>query len=848
MERNKDGFVYRGQYTKEISFPLGGIGTGSVGLSGNGRLIDFEIMDRPNKNSTNGFTHFAVKAENDSEVLCSKVLSGDLPTPYAGESNADRFSGFGFGPSRHTMAGFPHFENFVFTGGFPFAHIDFSDRDFPAGVRLSAFNPFIPTDDKNSSLPAAFFEIQFHNTTAQTLTYTAALSLANPSRGIHNILHTGNAACMLLENGVHNADMPEYGNVSVAAGKNAKIQQYWFRGSWFDNATMFWQDFSSFGSMKDRTYTDTLENFQDTATIYDTIRLNPGESGTLRFVLGWYYPNCYNYWNPEKELPIKIWKNYYASLFVSASECALYGWEHFDELKEKTQLFHNALFSSTLPDSVLDAVSANISILKSPTCLRLENGEFYGFEGCHYNEGCCEGSCTHVWNYAYALPFLFPSLERSMRELDFQYNMNEWGGMSFRLQLPLGSQRSDFRPCADGQFGGIIKVYRDWKINGDDDWLKKLWPSVKKNLEYAWSEHNPDLWDPDKTGVLTGRQHHTLDMELFGPNSWLTGFYLAALKAAAEIADYLGETTLAEEYTLMFQKGKKYVEENLFNGRYFYQKIGLTDKTLLNRYADAQNYWNVETGEIKYQIGEGSIIDQVLAQWHANLCGLGEIFDEKKVRQALRHIYTHHFKRGMRNYFNPCRLYCLNDESGTVICDWEDGKKPTIPIPYAEEAMHGFEYQAAVHMIQEGMVEEGCELIAAVRNRYDGARRNPWNEIEYGSNYARSMASYSSLIAFSGFEYDMSRQKFGFNPVQEGDFRCFWSLDSGWGVLENKEGLARIQVLYGSLNVKELHLPFLTPDAIDINSKFIEFTGEVILEKIQTVTAGNTLTVKGKLK
>ena len=183
-----------------------------------------------------------------------------------------------------------------------------------------------------------------------------------------------------------------------------------------------------------------------------------------------------------------------------------------------------------MPRPVLDAVSANISILKTSTCLRLEDGAFYGWEGCHANSGCCEGSCTHVWNYAYAMPFLFPNLERSLRELDYRYNQRADGGMSFRLQLPLGSPRSEFRPCADGQFGGVLKVYREWKISGDTKWLRRLWPAVRKSIDFAWAETNLDRWDPDQTGVLHGRQHHTLDMELFGPNAWLTGFYLAAPK------------------------------------------------------------------------------------------------------------------------------------------------------------------------------------------------------------------------------------------------------------------------------------------------------------------------------
>ena len=68
-EQTREHFTYRGEQLTEISFPLGGIGSGCIGLGGNGRLIDWEIFGRPNKGSVNGFSHFAVKAERDGKLL-----------------------------------------------------------------------------------------------------------------------------------------------------------------------------------------------------------------------------------------------------------------------------------------------------------------------------------------------------------------------------------------------------------------------------------------------------------------------------------------------------------------------------------------------------------------------------------------------------------------------------------------------------------------------------------------------------------------------------------------------------------------------------------------------------------
>lgn len=279
-----------------------------------------------------------------------------------------------------------------------------------------------------------------------------------------------------------------------------------------------------------------------------------------------------------------------------------------------------------MPDYVLDAVSSTMSVLKTPTCIRLPDGSFYGREGLHSTAGSCEGSCEHVWNYAYALPFLFPRLERSLRETSYRYNLDEFGGLHFRTMIPLGRPFSPFRPCVDRQLGAIMKVYREWKICGDDEWLRKLWPLVKKSVEYTWSKGNRDQWDRNRDGILEGRQHHTLAMELFGPSSWLNSSYLGAPKAASEMAQAMSDSEAAAEYLCIFEARKDWTDANLFNGEYYFHKIDLTDREMLRDYGDDADstYWNSEVQEIKYQIGEGSSIDQITGQWHAKLIGLGE--------------------------------------------------------------------------------------------------------------------------------------------------------------------------------------------------------------------------------
>ena len=124
------------------------------------------------------------------------------------------------------------------------------------------------------------------------------------------------------------------------------------------------------------------------------------------------------------------------------------------------------------------------------------------------------------------------------------------------------------------------------------------------------------------------------------------------------------------------------------------------------------------------------------------------------IRQALRSIYRYNFQKSLRNHANSQRPgYAIGDEPGLVLCTWPHGNRPTLPFIYADEVWTGIEYQVASHMILNGLVDEGLTIVRALRSRYDGRVRNPWNEYECGSYYARAMASYALLTSLSGFSY-----------------------------------------------------------------------------------------------
>jgi len=808
--------TYAGASLNQVAFPLGGIGTGCVSLSGRGALVDWEIFNRPNKcGAVMPYSFFAIWACARGGEPVTRVLQSPPQPPFTGQGRQG-YSGLGFGVGREDGSGLPHMRSAVFRGEFPLAEIQFSDPRLPVEVRLEAYSPFIPMNADDSGLPIAVLRYHVTNPGPESVDVSVAGSLFNAvgypgsgpfvgphlGRNSNHYQERGSVRGLFLTSDKYDPGAPQFGNMGISTTWGSLgtgdlfYQEASLRGAWFDAMHDYWDHFSATGTLPLRSYPPSDEGKSDVATLGLRATLAPGETVTLPFFVTWYFPNFVKYWDAhrmdgaaccEGERTPPGWRNYYASQWADALEVASYYAANEERLYGQTRLFHDTLFASKLPPFVLDAVSSQASILHSPTVLRLSDGTFYGFEGCHCDAGCCEGTCTHVWNYAQTLAFLFPALERSVREADYTYNLREDGSMGFRLQLPLGSAVWHFLPAADGQLGGLMKLYRDWRLSGDDEWLRKWWPKAKRALEYAWKE-----WDADRDGVIEGIQHNTYDVEFSGPNSFIGCFYLGALRAGEEIATHLGDEQSARTYRRIFESGRSRIESELWNGAWYVQKPDW-DRTP------------------KYQYGEGCLADQVLGQWLAELIGLGELLDCDHVRVALQSIFRHNWRPELWEHANPQRIYALNDEQGLLLCTWPNGGRPAIPFPYSDEVWPGIEYQVASHLIYQGFVEEGLTIVKGLRARHDGVRRNPWNEFECGSHYARSLASWGLLTALSGFQFDMPRKTLGFNPrLYPEECRYFWSVDGAWGLFEQQRMEngwdVRLSVTAGELCLEQLLL------------------------------------------
>lgn len=786
--------TFEGRALGEVAFPLGGIGTGTISLGGRGNLRDWEIFNRPGKGVHMPFTFFAMYFEQAGTKLV-RVLEGPIEPPFT--------TGFGF--KRVFVPGLPRMEKARFKGEYPYAEVELSDSQVPLEVRLEAFNPLVPLNPDDSGIPAFVLRFRVKNVGSAPAKVTIAGSVVNPigfdgvgaveglghdkfGQNVNEIKKTATLRGLAMSSRKVKPEEAAFGTMALTTPwPDVTYLTHWVRGDWWDDLQIFWDDFAADGRLKDLDEVSPSADKQtDVGTLGLVATVRPGEEVVLPFILSWNFPNFLNYFDVVPEQRGRLFKNYYATKFADAWAAAEHLQANLPRLEKESRAFHDAFFGTTLPPYVLDAVSSQAAIIRTTTGFRLEGGNYFGFEGCGDQGGCCPLNCAHVWNYAQSLAFLFPSLERTMRETDFLNNVKPDGAMMFRTSLPLGSGVLwDFKPAADGQMGRVISLYRDWQISGDTAWLKKLWPQAKKALDYAEKG-----WDADRDGLLEGEQHNTYDIEFFGPNSMLSGFYLGALKAGAAMAYVAGDVTGAKKYLAMYEKGRAAYDATLWNGEFYVQKYP-------------------QVMEKKYQYGEGCLSDMLLGQWLGMISGLGRYLPAERVQSSLKSIFKYNFLESFRNFSNVQRTYALNDEKGLLLCSWPKGGRPPLPFPYSDEVWTGIEYQVASHLIYEGLLEEGLSVVKAVRDRYDGARRNPWNEVECGHHYARAMSSWGVLLALSGFSYSGPEKRMGFDPrMNADDFRTVFTAGSGWGTYSQKtagKGMSvTLETRAGSLELREL--------------------------------------------
>ncbi|MBE3132042.1 MAG: hypothetical protein IMZ55_01095 [Acidobacteria bacterium] len=797
------GGDYRGDHLNQVAFPMGGMGAGMICLEGTGALSHVSLHHKPSV--FNEPLMFAAVSITGSAAV-ARVLEGPVPARkiFGKPGTGNGGSGAGYG--------LPRFSQASFQTRFPFGTVALSDPAVQLTVRLTGWSPFEPGDSDHASLPVAALEYEFTNTSANTLDAVFSFNARNFMPVARNAGAVKPASGGFTLWGAPAPESPwEEGSLSVTTSEpGAKTNLAWFRGGWFDALTMAWKDIAE-GACVDRPAI-TEGTPGPGASLFIPFRLAPRETRTIVVRVAWYVgrSNLRVGKDPvavsASSLADDTYRPWYSGRFASVDEVNDYWRSHYAALRAASRRFADCFYASSLPPEVVEAVAANLTILKSPTVLRQADGRLWGWEGCNDQAGCCAGSCTHVWNYAQALPHLFPALERTLRDTEFGPSQSEEGHQTFRSALPIRLVTHEFHAASDGQLGGIMKAYREWRISGDTKWLRRLWPRIRKSLDYCIA-----TWDPDHNGVLSEPHHNTYDIEFWGPDGMCTSFYVGALEAATQVGRALGDEVPL--YAALRQKGSRAMEGELYNGEYFIQRIQwknlrakspLEIKSMVGNYSPEAQALMEKEGP-KYQYGNGCLSDGVLGAWLAWACGVSDTLGREKVTSHLRAVHRYNLKHDLSGFANPQRpTYACGAEGGLLLCTWPRGDALSLPFVYSNEVWTGIEYQAASHMIRSGLVNEGLEVVRVCRDRYDGRVRNPFNEYECGHWYARAMSSYALLQALSGARYDAVDKVLHLEPRIKGDFRCFFSTASGYGLVGVKNGKPFFEPASGQLEIREM--------------------------------------------
>lgn len=764
-----------------IGMPVGGICTGQVYLSGDGRLCYWDVFKAYGGRDDTGNPWGPHYAE---PLVPQPEFEQGFAILVEGESAPRRLDASGF-------------DSVCFRGEYPIGTVDYSDPHTAVSVRLESFSPFIPLDANESGLPATVMSYTLANRGENDLDVQIGgwmdnriCPFAAPAAGcrINRTRRDGR----VLEVVFDSAGVPETSGDGITEGLGSMALAL------IDPQDNDLALASLAGtSCAERLFADqpgsdeARGDFESVTPggVVATRRIAAGQSVTVSFVVSWYFPRYSGgkvfLWSLDHLGDLTKMRRFYGARFSDAAAVTRHIASNFEALSTATRAWRDCWYDSTLPVWFLDRTFANTSTLATQTAHRFQDGRFYGWEGVD----SCPGTCQHVWQYAQAMGNVFPELERNLREqVDFGLAWHPDGSVDYRGEA---SRPENGAPpplenpgigivAADGLAGTIVRVYREHKQSASADFLTRLWPRVKASVEFMLA------MDPDQDGLLEGPQYNTLDATWFGRISWISSLFLAAVACGKAMAQEMGDADFAALCDARIAAGRENIVRKLFNGRYFEHE------------ADAGHPASMDMGDCCY-------IDQVLGQSFAHQIGFERVVPAEASRSALQAIWDFNFAPDVgpyREHFREIeggRWYAMPGEAGLLMCSWplsppnREGKVQAeltddemgVGITsegYLNECMTGFEYQAAAHMIAEGLVEQGLSVIKAIDERYDGAKRNPYNEVECGDHYSRAMASFGAYRTLIGFDYHGPKGEIRFAPrLAAKDFRCAFIAAEGWG-------------------------------------------------------------------
>lgn len=808
--------TYSGKNLTGIDFPVGAVGGSVIRMNGKAERQWWQIFNNFEERAGSGIvpnSFFALRTKTKGSTVVRALQTA-------------------------AVGSFPAMDSLSFQGEFPLGWYNFGDEELPVEVSLEAYNPLIPMDLKNSAIPCGIFNVKVKNSSANEVEinllatqqnavgFTGYDTIAGPNNRQY-IGYGQNKNAIVSQAGKTSLEMTgTTGSMQLSAYAN----EVSYAASWKD-LTSLYNDFSDDGKLTgEKTASSPDAEITVDGALATGFSLKPGEEKTITFVLSWHFPKGTFGRSDIPEWYFIEGGSQYENWWTNANDVDNYVAENLDYLDSTTRLYHETMYSSTVPRYVLDRISSNLSVLKSPTTFWTKDGYFGMWESTSNKEEWF-GNVKHVLHYAQGHARIFPELGRMLREQDLNTITDE--GL-------LPSRQGELKNAIDGHFGTILGVYREHLLSDNNDFLTQSWPIAKQAIDYTIL-----TYDKERNGMMSGSYYNTLDCYSSGTSPWVGSLYIAALKASAQMALVMGEKELSADYAKLANTAAKNQNKELWSeelGYYIAKPQHLPDTRLMDKACG---------------------LDMLLGQWWANQLNLGRIYPLERSLSGLAAIHR------INRYTDDGTTQPYRDFLGNGDTGWQmfvhPGEVPNNTIHYYCETMTGFEYAAAATMIQHGMVDQGIEIVEEISKRYDGRFRgpdevtaannanvfgsgSPFGEDECGDFYARAMSSWSVLLALQGYIYDGPQQTIGFEPLLKPDNHAsFFTTSAAWGLFIQTQTqttqTADMAIKFGAAQIKNIVLAAADRKTASNISVTLDGTEQAIEKSTQD---GNTITINLK--
>lgn len=736
--------------------PLGGIGAGTVELWPDGGLHDWRIGENWDRVREPEFSYFALR--------CSAAGSGRSSTRVLQNSR---------------WAGRLRTEHIEYDGEFPFVFLDYGSGKQPVAIRAEVFSSLIPNNAEDSCLPLARFGFTLENALDENVDVSLTFALGTSplmGKGVSSFVQAEGLSSITYESG----------RDSVALSTTATDSSH--GASWIGEFLP--SEFRRSGRLN-----GAMGEDNGRIALCAHLDLGPHESKKVIFFLSWFFPDFRQRPTRSGSMELKFKElgttqeaeagKYYGrryNRFGSAREVAIYFARNLERLESGTRRWHETIYKSSLDNWFKHFLSNSLYPLFK-TSFWTEQGLFNILESTNAAPNL---DCIHVRYYgSIPLALMFPELDKQVLRRMAQHR-GPFGGekpgqipeqfYGFSMELPFG------RALLQNNLVFVLMVYRDYLWTGDKNFLREMWPAVKEAMALA------ALADTDRDGLPddTGINQTYDDYDMGDSSAYISGIWLASLRAAEEIAAAMEEPEAAKSFMESFLRGREAMETMLWRGEYY----GFTEG---------------ERGTVCFA-------DALNGQWYADMLGLGDVLDGERIHRTLSSIFTYNdaaSRHGIVNGFVPGYGIDFPKQTGTF--QTQSGSVWT-----------GTTFAVASLALYRGFYDEPLNAVREVYDNYSTGLENLWNLREANDPesglpmaypyYYRAMSLWSVLLGLEGFRYDAGEARLTISQSEKvPHLKAPLMVPGGFGEMEisrelDKERLS-LTVQGGSFRLKEIRLP-----------------------------------------